>query len=94
MTYRLAVNKSSVHIDGISARTQSTGSDLGDHVAYFAETACGALTRGRFEYRTPEVADADDMAQVLRAAETNAAINRRRMCQNCVKAANEIIAQQ
>lgn len=91
---RLAVNRSSVHIDGINARTQGGGNDTGDHVTYFAETACGALTRGRFEYRTPEVADINDMSQVLMAAELNAAINGRKMCKNCTKAAEEIIAQQ
>lgn len=91
---RLAVNRNSVHIDGINARTQGGGNDTGDHVTYFAETACGALTRGRFEYRTPEVADINDMSQVLKAAQLNADINGRKLCRNCAKAAQEIIDQQ
>lgn len=94
MTYRIAYNRSSNHIDGIEARTQSTGSDLGDRVAYYAESACGALTRGSFAYSTPEVDDADDMSQVLAATELNAAIGGRKMCKKCAAAAQEIIAQQ
>lgn len=95
MTYRLAVNKSSIHIDGIATRTKGSGEDTGKgHVAYFAETACGALTRGWFDYRTPEVADADDMAQVLKAAELSARISNRKLCKTCTKAAEEVIAQE
>jgi len=94
MTYRLAVNRSSVHIDGISARTQSTGNDTGNgHVAYYAETACGALSRGRFNYRNLEN-PTEDMREVLRQAQVNADINGRKVCKTCTKAAEEIIAQQ
>ncbi|MGZ0151903.1 hypothetical protein ACXJJ3_32935 [Kribbella sp. WER1] len=94
MTYRLAVNKSSVHIDGIAARTKSTGEDTGSgHVAYYAETACGALSRGWFDYRNLET-PTEDMTLVLKQAETSARATGRKLCKTCTKAANEIIAQQ
>ena len=89
--FQVKRNRSSFHIDGIAARTQSTGADTGKgSVAYFAETGCGALTRGVFE----TVGQYDDITEALKAAELKARIANKRVCANCTKAAQELIAQQ
>lgn len=83
--YEIKRNRSSFHIAGIGARTQSTGSDNGTGaVAYYAENACGALTRGYFE----TVGQYEDLAEALKAAELKAAIANKKVCATCTKAAN------
>ena len=89
--YQVKRNRSSFHIDGMQARTQSTGADNGTGaVAYYAETVCGALTRGAFE----TVGEYAEIAEALKAADLKARIAGKRVCKNCSKAAEEILAQQ
>lgn len=90
-TFMIKYNRSSYHIDGIPTRTKGTGQDTGTGaIPYFAESTCGALTRGRF----CESTTGDNLADILREATLRAANNNMKMCRNCEKAAQEIIAQQ
>lgn len=89
--FQLKSNRSSYHIDGIAARTQSSGQDTGTGaVPYFAESTCGALTRGRFQIDL----ESDDLAKVLADAQLKARVYGRKMCKNCEAAAEAVIAQQ
>lgn len=90
MTYTIKYNRSSYHIDGIATRTKGNGEDTGSGaVPYFAESVCGALTRGRFVEDSPS----DDLAATLKLATMRADNNNMKMCKNCEKAANEVLAQ-
>lgn len=87
--YEVKRNRSSYHIDGIACRTKSTGEDTGrGYVAYYAESACGALTRGRFEI----VGKFEDLAEALAKAELGARVYNMKLCRNCEKAAQELLA--
>lgn len=84
-------NRTSYHIDGIPTRTKSTGQDTGTGaVTYYAESTCGALTRGRFS----DNFQTDDLAAALAKQQLLARINNRKACLNCSRAAEEVIAQQ
>lgn len=84
MTYSLKVNRTTVHIAGLEERSTGAGRELNGAVSYYPESACGALTRGSFS----SVGKATDSpAEALRAAQTNAKINRRKVCKHCEKAA-------
>jgi hypothetical protein len=86
--FQVKRNASSFHIDGMAARTQSTGADTGKgHVAYFAETTCGALTRGQFQ----TVGEYGDLGEALKAAELKARIANKKVCKTCATAAAEAI---
>lgn len=89
--FTIKYNRSSYHIDGIPTRTKGTGQDTGTGaVPYFAESTCGALTRGQFVEDSPS----EDLAETLRMATLRARNNNMKMCKNCTAAAEEILAQQ
>lgn len=75
MTYTIRYNASTNHIEGTAPKTQSTGTETGGVVAYFAENACGALTRGRFAQGTSR----ETAAEILAAAKASP----RKLCKRC-----------
>jgi hypothetical protein len=86
--FTIKYNRSTYHIDGIPTRTKSTGGDTGTGaVAYYAETTCGALTRGRLA----DGGTGEDLAEVLSLAAMRASNRGAKLCKNCEKAANEIL---
>jgi hypothetical protein len=90
MTYTVKSNRSSYHLDGLPTRTRSSGQDTGrGTVAYFAESHCGSLTRGRFQ----DDFQTDDLAEALAKVELLARINNRNACRMCVYAAKAALAE-
>lgn len=84
-------NRTSYHIDGLPTRTKGAGQDSGTGaVPYFAESTCGALTRGQFQ----EDFKTEDLAEAVAKFELLAGVYNRKACKNCAKAAAEILAQQ
>lgn len=77
--YTIKYNRKTNHIAGLTERTQSTGEERGGVVAYYAENACGALTRYRFADGTSHESLADALS-AARAGERN-------LCKTCEKAA-------
>jgi len=77
--YTIKYNGSTNHIDGIEIRTASTGSENGGVVATYSQSACGALTRGRFATGRSFT----DLTEALRIAR----LGRRKMCRTCEAAA-------
>jgi hypothetical protein len=91
VSYIVKSNRSSYHIDGIATRTQGTGEDTGTGaVPYFAESVCGALTRGRFQ----EDFVTEDLAEALKRQQLLASVYNKRACLNCSRAAESVIAQE
>lgn len=89
--YTVKSNRSSYHIDGIATRTKFAGQDTGTGaVPYFAESVCGALTRGWFQ----DDFQTEDLAEALAKQQKLAEIYNRKACRNCSKAAEEVLAQQ
>lgn len=83
-TYTVKYNRTTNHIDGIAVRTQSTGADDNSGVVgYYAESTCGALTRGWFANGF----SSDDLAEVLEEA----GYGDRKLCKRCEKAANQAL---
>jgi hypothetical protein len=82
--YTIKYNRTTNHIDGLTVRSAGEGKDMGDHVSYFAESACGALTRYSFAtggtYAT--------LTEALEAARKGG----RKLCKTCEKAAEALIA--
>jgi hypothetical protein len=89
-TYTVKSNRSSYHIDGMPTRSKGLGQDTGKgHVSYFADSTCGALTRGRFQ----DDFQTEDIAEALAKQQQLARIYNRKACLNCSKAAEEILAE-
>ncbi|MFE9256516.1 hypothetical protein [Streptomyces sp. NPDC006879] len=82
--YTIKFNRTTNHIDGLTVRTTGGGKDMGDHVSYYAENACGSLTR----YRFAEGASYATLAEALEAARKGG----RKLCKTCEKAAEAQIA--
>lgn len=78
--YSLRYNRATNHIAGIGCKTQSTGEERGGVVAYYAENACGVLTRGRLA----QGASFEGLQEALDAARITGG---RKVCKNCEKAA-------
>jgi len=87
--YEIKGNRTAYHIDGIAARSKGLGVDTGDRVSYFAESTCGALTRGRFVTSFTS----EDIRETVKQFELLARVYNRKACKNCAKAAQEIIDQ-
>lgn len=88
--YEIKSNRSSYHIDGLAPKSKGLGVDNGQgHVSYFAESTCGALTRGRFwtDFQT------EDLAEAVAKFELLARVYNRKACANCAKAAKEVLDQ-
>jgi hypothetical protein len=90
MTYTIKSNRSSYHIAGIATRTNHAGEDKGTGaVPYYAESTCGALTRGRFQ----DDFQTDDLAEAVAKFELLARVYNRKACANCAKAADQALTQ-
>ncbi|MEU7177018.1 MULTISPECIES: hypothetical protein [Streptomyces] len=76
--YTIKYNRTTNHIDGLTVRTTGGGKDMGDHVSYYAENACGSLTR----YRFAQGATYATLAEALEAARKGG----RKLCKTCEKA--------
>jgi hypothetical protein len=85
MAYTIRYNRTTNHIDGISARTTGGGNDMGSHVSDYSLSACGALTRGRFGAGK----SFESLADALEAARLAGG---RKLCKTCEKAALAQIA--
>lgn len=83
--FQIRYNASTNHIDGIEPKTQDGRGEVGGVVVYSAENACGALTRGRLA-RGREFESITEALRVARIA------SGRKMCRNCEKAAEALIA--
>ncbi|MFE3591959.1 hypothetical protein ACFXOY_31150 [Streptomyces niveus] len=84
MSYTVKYNRSTNHIDGLTVRTTGGGKDMGDHVSYYAENACGSLTR----YRFAQGKSYDSLAEALEDARKGG----RKLCKTCEKAATAQLA--
>lgn len=80
MTYTVKYNRSSNHIAGITAKTQSAGNETGGSVAYYAQSTCATLTKGKLATG----ASSDDLGEILAKARTAGG---RKLCTRCEKAA-------
>lgn len=78
--FSIRYNRATNHIAGIECKTQSTGEEKGGVVAYYAENACGVLTRGRLA----QGASYEDLEEALKAARITGG---RKVCKTCEKAA-------
>ncbi|MEV7402856.1 hypothetical protein AB0N93_20995 [Streptomyces sp. NPDC091267] len=81
MRYTVKYNRTTNHIDGIDGRTVAAhdGKATGGEVPYYAENACGSLTR----YSFANGFSSDSLADVLEAARKDG----RKLCKTCEKAA-------
>jgi hypothetical protein len=77
--YVIKYNRTTTHIDGIGARSTGGGNDQGSHVSYYAQNACGVLTRGRLATG----ASFTDLADALADARKSG----RKVCKHCEAAA-------
>lgn len=85
----LKYNRSTQHIDGLTIRTTSTQTDeqanASGVVAYYAENACGAITRSGS--RMAAGMSLESPGEALRSAEASALAAGRKMCKTCRAAA-------
>lgn len=88
--FTIKANRSTVHIAGIEERTPSTGTERGGVVAYYAESACGALTRSG--HRMETLSQYEDIEAALNAAElATYSISGRKVCKTCREAAEDMM---
>ncbi|QKY79579.1 hypothetical protein SEA_PHTOWN_96 [Streptomyces phage PHTowN] len=84
MSYSIRYNRATNHIAGIACKTTSNQTDEDINrtgvVAYYAENACGVLTRGRLA----QGASYDSLEEALKAARITGG---RKVCKTCEKAA-------
>lgn len=82
--YSIRYNRATNHIAGIACKTTSNQTDEDVNrtgvVAYYAENACGVLTRGRLA----QGKSYESLEEALEAARTTGG---RKVCKNCEKAA-------
>jgi hypothetical protein len=78
--YSIRYNRATNHIAGVGCKTQGTGEEKGGVVAYYAENACGVLTRGRLA----QGKSYEDLQGALDAARITGG---RKVCKTCEKAA-------
>jgi len=89
--FTIKANRSSVHISGIEVRTQSTGEEKGGVVAYYAESACGALTRNG--HRMASLGSVETLAEAVKKASGVAPlVSGRKFCKTCEAAAQAALA--
>lgn len=94
MTYSIRYNLRTAHLQGVAPRTVYTGDgeDNGSGVVpYYAESACGALSRSgaRFADRPLDVTTLADALRELREFATNRGL---KVCSNCARAAEASVA--
>jgi len=78
--FSIRYNRATNHIAGVACKTQSAGNEQGGVVDYYAENACGVLTRGRLA----QGASYDSLQDALDAARITGG---RKVCKTCEKAA-------
>jgi hypothetical protein len=93
MSFTIRYNRTSVHIQGCAAATQTTGDgeDNGSGVvAYYAESACGSLTRNG--YRMAVGQSYETAAEARDAAQAKAKSLGLKFCKNCETAVQWAVA--
>lgn len=92
--YRIRSNRNTVHIEGLPERTRVTGAgdDNGSGaIAYYAQSACPALTRSGARM---SVGDAfEDATEAHAAAVLYAAVHNLKVCKRCEGAAHRLAAE-
>ncbi len=93
MSFTIRYNRTSVHIQGCEASTQTTG-DGGDNgsgvVAYYAESACGSLTRNGYRMAVGE--SYETAVEARDAAQAKAKSLGLKSCKNCETAVKWAVA--
>ncbi|MDX2390196.1 hypothetical protein NJL88_08975 [Streptomyces sp. DK15] len=77
--FTIKYNAATNHIDGVAVRTAGEGVEAGGTVSYYAQNACGSITR----YRLAEGKAYESLADALDAAHKGG----RKLCKTCEKAA-------
>lgn len=90
MSYTIRYNRSTTHIEGCDAATQSTGEERGGVVSYYAQSACGSLTR--YGHSMAVGKSYENAAEALEAGRANAAASGRKFCKKCELAAKWAVA--
>jgi hypothetical protein len=90
MSFTIRYNGSTTHIEGCDAATQSTGEERGGVVSYYAQSACGSLTR--YGHSMAVGKSYEDAAEALEAGRANAAASGRKFCKKCEIAAKWAVA--
>jgi hypothetical protein len=93
MNFTIRYNRTSVHIQGCEAATQTTGDgeDNGSGVvAYYAESACGSLTRNGYRMAVGE--SYETAAEARDAAQAKAKSLGLKFCKNCETAVKWAVA--
>lgn len=94
MTYAIRYNLRTAHLQGVAPRTVYTGDgeDNGSGVVpYYAESACGALSRSGARFANRPL-DATTIADALRELREFATDRGLKVCSNCERAAEASIA--
>lgn len=89
-TYTVLYNRSSVHINGLATRSTGRGTDMGDHISYYAQNACGALSRGASTMQASKTSE--NVTEILKAARGTSAAVGNKLCKKCEAAAEAMIA--
>jgi hypothetical protein len=92
--FTIKANRSTVHIEGIEERTRSLGEDNGSGIVpYYAESACGALTRSG--HRMQMLGEYEGIERALNSAElATYSISGRKVCKTCKAAAEALLKAQ
>ncbi|WP_172385202.1 hypothetical protein [Streptomyces sp. MNP-20] len=79
MAYTIKYSRTTNHIDGVAIRSTGTGDERDGVVGYYAQNACGSLTRARLAQGETH----ETLAGALEAARKGT----RKLCKTCEKAA-------
>lgn len=82
MTYTIKYNRATNHISGLDCATKGGGNDMDGHISYYAESACGSLSRSSHRMATGK--SFENVEDALTAARITGG---RKLCKNCEKAA-------
>lgn len=92
MELTIRYNRSSVHIQGLTERTTgavNNKAEVTGVVSYYAESACGGLTRSGYKMAVSNTYDNAEAA--LKGAQLKARALGLKMCKSCEKAAQRMI---
>ncbi|TQF03919.1 hypothetical protein E6W39_18885 [Kitasatospora acidiphila] len=82
--FSINYNRTTNHIAGLNIRTAGGGIDKGDRVSYYAQNACGSLTRGN-------LAEGPSFKTAREALDYARIPGGRKLCTRCEKAALAMI---
>lgn len=85
MSYQIKYSRATNHLAGVAERTQSTGSETGDGVSYYAQSACAQVTRGNLANGRAYESLADAVADLECPQD-------RKACKRCLAAAKAQLA--